>query len=400
MGLALGGAIALLAAGCSGGRSPIPSSAGSGSEASTTTAPSTGPSPATSGAPTSDLNEVALKLTQIASLESAIAMSIRPDDEALYVAEREGVVVALRGGQPETVLDIRDQVTAGGEQGLLGLAFSPDGAFLYVNYTNLQGDTRVDEFPFRDGHAVASEQRQVLLIDQPFSNHQGGNIVFGPDGFLYVGMGDGGSQGDPNGNGQNLGVLLAKMLRIDPARNGDQPYGVPADNPFVGIAGAQPEVWDYGLRNPWRWSFDRQTGDLWIADVGGSEREEIDFEPAGSGGNNYGWNLVEGTVVHGDSAPPDAVPPVFEYVTGQDGTCAITGGYVYRGSAIPGLAGAYLYSDFCGGDIRAFRLEAGKPRGETSLGIRSDSLASFGQDRAGELYVLCLCGDVFRIDPA
>src|SRR6266508_2591209 len=231
MGLALGGAIALLAAGCSGGRSPIASSAGPWSDASTTTAPSTGPSPATSGAPTSALHEVALKLTPIASLESAIAMSIRPDDEALYVAEREGVVVALRGGQPETVLDIRDQVTAGGEQGLLGLAFSPDGAFLYVNYTNLQGDTRVDEFPFRDGHAVASEQRQVLLIDQPFSNHQGGNIVFGPDGFLYVGMGDGGSQGDPNGNGQNLGVLLAKMLRIDPARNGDQPYGVPADNP-------------------------------------------------------------------------------------------------------------------------------------------------------------------------
>ena len=354
-----------------------------------------------SPAPGVDLADVGVKLTPVVKLESAIAMAQRDGDDALYIAGREGRVNAVRRGEPEVVLDISDRVTAGGEQGLLGITFSPDGRFLYVDYTDLEGDTQIDEFAMGVERADASTGRHVLTIDQPFGNHNGGNVVFGPDGFLYIGMGDGGSQGDPNGNGQNLKALLAKILRIDPVRQGEAPYSVPADNPFVGRDDARPEVWDYGMRNPWRWSFDRETEDLWIGDVGGGDREEVDFEPAGSGGGrNYGWNLMEGTFQHADTVPQDLVPPVFEYQTGGGGTCAITGGYVYRGTAIPDLVGAYLYSDFCVGDIRAFRLEAGKAVGETSLGIQSGALASFGQDQDGELYVLCLCGDVFRIDPA
>ena len=253
-----------------------------------------------------------------------------------------------------------------------------------------------------DGNrADQGSARRVLLIDQPYSNHNGGNLVFGRDGYLYIGMGDGGSQGDPNGNGQNLGVLLAKLLRIDPRPSGGRPYGIPPDNPFVSRSGARPEVWAYGLRNPWRWEFDRQTGDLWIGDVGGGDREEVDFQPAGSkGGQNYGWNLTEGTVVHADQPPSDWVRPVFEYPTHSDGTCAIVGGFVYRGTAIPDLVGAYLYSDNCNGTINAFVRRDGKILQGRSLGVDGGSVASFGQDLDGELYVLSLSGPVYRVVPA
>jgi glucose/arabinose dehydrogenase len=213
-------------------------------------------------------------------------------------------------------------------------------------------------------------------------------------------MGDGGSQGDPNGNGQNLGVLLAKMLRIDPRPSGGNPYGIPSDNPFVDRMGARPEVWAYGLRNPWRWEFDRETGDLWIGDVGGSDFEEVDFQAADSkGGQNYGWNLTEGTEVHGDQPPANWVRPVFEYSTHTDGTCAIVGGFVYRGTAIPYLVGAYLYSDNCNGTINAFVLREGKVTKRRSLGIDGGVPASFGQDQDGELYVLSLAGSVYKIVP-
>jgi glucose/arabinose dehydrogenase len=394
--------VAVMAAACSSGDGPFVAPTGS-----PTIIPTTPRSPTPAGTPTTtptavpDLRDVNVRLVSVVTLESAVAMAIRAGDDALYVAEVEGRVVALRGGRPEEILDISGDVSAGGERGLLGIAFSPDGEFLYVNYTDLNGDTRVEEFPFRNGRADRGGRRAVLSVDQPFSNHNGGNLFFGPDGFLYIGLGDGGSQGDPHGNGQNLGALLAKMLRIDPRRQGDAPYGIPEDNPFVGRRGARGEVWAYGLRNPWRYSFDRETGDLWIADVGGNEREEVDLEPAGSdGGRNYGWNLMEGTVRHTENLPDGLVRPVFEYTTHEGGTCAITGGYVYRGSAIPGLVGAYLYSDFCVGEIRALRLEGRTVRREASLGIGADSLASFGEDQNGELYVLSLAGEVFRIEPA
>jgi glucose/arabinose dehydrogenase len=325
-------------------------------------------------------------------------MAVRSGDTALYVAEKEGRVMAIREGRVDSqpVLDLSGEVSSGSEQGLLGLAFSPDGRFLYVNYTDVDGDTNVVEYGMSGGRARGA--RRLLRIDQPFSNHNGGNLVFGPDGYLYIGMGDGGSQGDPMQNGQNLDALLAKMLRIVPRPSGGRPYGIPPDNPFIDRPEARPEVWAYGLRNPWRYTFDRETGDMWIGDVGGSEREEIDIERAGAqGGRNYGWSLMEGTVRLSENLPSPLVEPVFEYETGSGGTCAIVGGYVYRGAAIPALHGAYLFSDYCAGQIRALREQSGKVLQHRALGVEVDGLASFGEDQDGELYVLSLGGEVYKI---
>jgi len=329
-------------------------------------------------------------------------MAVRAGDSALYVAEQGGRVMAIRGGHvdPTPVLDVSGRISSGGERGLLGLTFSPDGRFVYVNYTDHNGDTNVVEYRMSGNRADAGSARRVLLIHQPFPNHNGGNVVFGPDGYLYIGMGDGGSQGDPLHNGQSLAVLLAKMLRIDPRPSGGKPYGIPPDNPFVGRGGARPEIWAYGLRNPWRFEFDRQTGDLWIGDVGGSLREEVDFQPGNSkGGQNYGWSLMEGTVPHSDNLPPGMTRPVFQYVTHSAGTCAIVGGFVYRGSAIAHLAGAYLYSDDCNGTVNALVLRTGKVVQRRSLGISAQSVSSFGQGGSGELYVLTLGGPVYEIVP-
>ena len=363
-----------------------------------TASPETSPPAETASPERPALSEVRLALDRVATLGAPLAMAVRAGDDSLYFAEQHGLVTAVPpGGDPETILDLSGQITSGGERGLLGLAFSPDGGFLYVNFTDANGDTRVVEYRSAGGRPDPGTARELLRIDQPFSNHNGGNVAFGPDGHLYIGMGDGGGQGDPQGNGQDLGALLAKMLRIDPRPGGGRPYGIPADNPFVNRGGARPEIWAYGLRNPWRWSFDRETGDLWIGDVGGSAEEEIDFQPAGSGGGeNYGWSRVEGTVEHADP-PPEAVGPVLTYPTGEGGTCAVTGGYVYRGSAIPDLEGAYLYADFCGGAVRALRLEGGRVVDRADTGLHVDLLASFGEDHDGELYVLSLRGDVFRI---
>jgi glucose/arabinose dehydrogenase len=355
-------------------------------------------SPSPTAEPGGDLSNVHIELSRIATLDQPLAMAVRTGDDALYVAEKGGVIVAIRNGNvdPTPVLDISGDVSGGGEQGLLGLAFSPDGAFLYVNYTDTGGDTQVVEYAFGDSGAVKGSRRPVLSIHQPFSNHNGGNLVFGPDGFLYIGMGDGGSQGDPNRNGQNLGVLLAKMLRIDPRPFQGAPYSVPSDNPFVGRAGARPEIWAYGVRNPWRFSFDRETGDLWIGDVGGSDREEVDFQPAGQGGQNYGWNLMEGTLPRSDNLPAGMTLPIYDY-DHSDGRCVVTGGYVYRGSAIPALYGAYLFVDFCQGQLMGLREVGGVRKQVLALGPSVDEVASFGQDQNGELYMLSLAGDVFRI---
>jgi glucose/arabinose dehydrogenase len=336
-------------------------------------------------------------------VDGALAMALRPNDQALYVASKWGRVVAIRSDRVDArpVLDLSAQISTGGEQGLLGLALSPDGGFMYVNYTDRNGDTNIVEYRMAGGRADPGSARRVLFIEQPFPNHNGGNLVFGPDGFLYIGMGDGGSQGDPMGNGQNLGVLLAKMLRINPRPLGEKPYQIPKDNPFVDRRGARPEIWAYGLRNPWRYEFDRETRDLWIGDVGGSDKEEVDVQPADSkGGQNYGWSLVEGTVPHSDSLPAGLVRPVFEYDTHSEGTCAIVGGFVYRGSAIPNFGGAYLYSDNCNGDIKAIVVRNRKVVQRGSLGISGQSVASFGQDQDGELYVLTLAGPVYKIVPA
>jgi glucose/arabinose dehydrogenase len=358
-----------------------------------TAAPS-GPSTPTPGPVPTEVG-----LVRVARLEEPLALAQRPGDPALYVAQRTGQVVAIRDGdEPITALDLSGEVSDGTEQGLLGLAFSPDGRFLYVNFTDAGGDTQVVEHAMRaDGSVARGSRRRVLTVDQPYSNHNGGGLAFGPDGYLYVGLGDGGSGGDPDDRAQDLGELLGKMLRIDPRPGPGTPYTVPSDNPFVGGNG-RPEIWAYGFRNPWRYSFDRETGDLWIADVGQFSREEIDFQPAASsGGENYGWDGYEGTLPYEEPLPANSVPPVYDY--GRDLGSTVIGGYVYRGSAIPGLRGAYLFGDLENPAIRML-VPSGDRYRHRPLGVGVESLSSFGEDLAGELYLLSLLGPVFRLVPA
>ena len=390
-------AIGLLAGACTVGE-------GDGRPAATTSSPTTSSSPSATGPkPTADpsgsLADARVRLERVAVLDQPVALALRPDDPALYVAERPGRVIALRdGADPEVVLDLADRVSLGSEQGLLGIAFSPDGGFLYVDITDVGGDTRILEFRVEDEGIDPSSEREVLRVDQPYSNHNGGNLAFGPDGYLYVALGDGGSAGDPEGRAQSVSTLLGKLLRISPRPSDGEPYGIPPDNPFVGREGARPEIWAYGLRNPWRFSFDRETGDLWIGDVGQASWEEIDVEPAGSaGGLNYGWDVREGThPFESGSTDPEMVVPVFEYP--HDGsTCAVTGGYVYRGEDIAALAGAYVFADYCSGRLEAFVLRDGVARAHRELGPVVEGLASFGQDALGELYALSLSGSVYRL---
>jgi glucose/arabinose dehydrogenase len=345
------------------------------------------------------LSAARIRLEPVATLDQPVALAVRTGDPTLYVAERTGRVVAIRGGQvaAEPVLDLSGAVSLGGEQGLLGLAFSPDGRFVYVNYTDVSGDTRVVEYRMGADRADPRSGRQVLFVDQPFGNHNGGNLAFGPDGDLYIGLGDGGGAGDPNGNAQSLGSLLGKMLRIDPRPDGSAPYTIPADNPFVGRSGVRPEIWAYGLRNPWRYAFDRETGDLWIADVGQNAWEEIDRHPTGApAGENYGWSLVEGSHRFSGDAPAGAVAPVYEY-SQAGGGCTVIGGVVYRGGDIPGLEGAYLFADLCLGAIEAIRLGVGGCVEHAVLGPTVPQVSSFGEDAAGRAYVLSLGGSVYRI---
>jgi glucose/arabinose dehydrogenase len=333
---------------------------------------------------------------RVASVQQPVALAIRTEDDNLYVAQKTGQVVAVRPGgfvgQP--VLDLSAQVSQGFEQGLLGLAFSPDGAFLYVNYTDVDGDTHVTEFSVADNGIDPGTERDVLVIDQPFPNHNGGQLTFGPDGFLYVGLGDGGSAGDPMDNAQNLDSLLGKILRIDPRPTDGTPYGIPTNNPFVGDEGARPEVWAYGLRNPWRFSFDRLNGDLWIADVGQDRIEEIDVQRTAIGGQNYGWDGYEGTLVYEEPLPDDVEEPVHEY--GPELGSSVIGGFVYRGSQIPALQGAYVFGDFYNPDLRALVPAEGGFQ-EEPLGLTVPSLSAFGEDAAGELYALSLSGQVYRL---
>ena len=359
------------------------------------TSPSSSPA---SDPPTGpDLAAVRIRLDRVATLEQPLAMAFRSGDPALYVAQKTGQVMAIRGVtvDPDPIVDLSDRVSLGGEQGLLGLAFSPNGRFLYVNYTDLNGHTHVTEFEMEERTAVASSERDVLVVEQPATNHNGGNLVFGPDGYLYVGLGDGGSGASENA--QSTSTLLGKMLRIDPRPAGGLPYGIPPDNPFVDRSGVRPEIWALGLRNPWRYSFDRETGHLWIGDVGQSGWEEIDRQPATSaGGENYGWDVFEGNQRISDGEVAGAVAPVFEYAHAERG-CTVIGGYVYRGRSIPNLRGAYVFGDLCFGELEALGLQGGRVIGHRMLGPAVENLVSFGEDRRGELYALGLGGTVYRL---
>ena len=370
--------------------------------------PAAGGTTASVAPPNPTLASTTLVLTPIASVEAPTAITARTGDTSLYVAERIGRVRRLlRSGNEfaldsSPVIDLSNDVRAGGEQGLLGLAFSADGTRLYFAFTNKGADQQVDEVTL-DGDRVVDGSRRTLLVVPDFApNHNGGGLVVGPDGFLYYTMGDGGGGGDPQDTGQNPDDLLGSILRIDPARPSDgKPYGIPPDNPFVDGGGA-PEVWAYGLRNPWRMSFDRKTKDVWIGDVGQNAVEEIDFQPAGSpAGANFGWSAVEGTQPFNADGPPiDAVAPIYEY-DHSGGRCSVTGGVVYRGRAIPSLDGTYLFGDNCEGAIQGLTRASDGTVEVTDLQMQVGGLASFGEDNDGEVYVVGVVdGSVSRIDAA
>lgn len=343
-----------------------------------------------------------ISLTQVATgFNSPVAITNAGDGSGrLFVVEQGGAIRILRNGvvEPQPFLDISSLITPGGEQGLLGLAFPPSYAVrqsFYVNYINRTGIGNTVIARFAAGsdpnRADPASRQELLMIAQPFANHNGGQLAFGPDGLLYIGSGDGGSAGDPLNNGQNTVSLLGKILRLD-VLSGPAP-AIPAGNPFGN------EVWAYGLRNPWRFSFDRQNGDLYVADVGQGQREEINFQSAGSGaGANYGWNIMEGSLCFlapGLCSSAGLTLPVAEY-DHTLGNCSVTGGYVYRGS-VPALRGTYLYGDFCSGMIWGLRHNGTV---WTSLMLLDSPLliSTFGEDEAGELYVADYgTGAIYRI---
>jgi glucose/arabinose dehydrogenase len=308
----------------------------------------------------------------------------------LYVVEQAGRIRYLVGGRiAGTFLDIRSRVANGGERGLLSVAFSPDYARdhrFYVDYTDRNGDTRVVEFRSRGGRALLGSARQLLFVKQPYPNHNGGQLQFGPDGLLYVGMGDGGAGGDPQNRAQNLHERLGKLLRIDPRARS-----------------ARWEAIGYGLRNPWRFSFDRATGDLYIGDVGQSNWEEVDFRPRSKLDvlANYGWRVFEGRARFAPGAPTAAgelVPPISVYSHKQG--CSITGGYVYRGHGVPAAVGRYYFGDFCSGRVYSLRVERGRATALRQESARIAELSSFGEDGNGELYATSLNGRIYRLLPA
>ena len=362
--------------------------------------------PVASGTPSGTPGLQPLRLVPVASgFDLPLFVTFAPGDPSrLFVVEQGGLIRVVRDGAllATPFVDLANRISCCGERGLLGLAFHPDyadnGRF-FVNYTNVDGDTEVVELARSGDPDVASPEtvRTFFVVEQPFANHNGGMLAFGPDGYLYVGLGDGGAGGDPQDNAQSLDTKLGKLLRMDVDAYPEPPPG--------NLAGGDPDLWAFGLRNPWRFSFDRATRDLYIADVGQNALEEINVAPAGQGGLNYGWRIMEGSQCFQPETGCDMdglTLPVVEY--GRDVGCSVTGGYVYRGDALPGLEGRYLYGDFCSNRVFSFRWEAGAVRDDVELTTELDpdgqiqGLTSFGEDAAGELYVVSRSGSVFRIE--
>lgn len=356
--------------------------------------------------PEASLSPVAISLEPVVSgLIGPVGITNAGDGSGrLFINEQSGRIRVIEADgtlRPADFVDLSGRILAGGERGLLGVAFHPDFAAngrLFVHYSRAaDGATVISELTASPDHesAQAASERILLTHDQPFANHNGGQIAFGPDGYLYIGLGDGGSQGDPSGNGQSLQTWLAKLLRIDvdapPLAN--RQYAIPDSNPYAagGVApdAGLPEIWAYGLRNPWRFSFDRGTGNLYIGDVGGGTREEIDRQPADSaGGENYGWNIFEGTHCSGGCDSITPVAPVAEYAH-NDG-CSVTGGYVYRGTVQPTMQGTYLFGDYCSGTIWTLPAAGGViPQRLADTDLR---ITSFGEGEDGEIYLVDLGG--------
>jgi glucose/arabinose dehydrogenase len=349
------------------------------------------------------LDSLTLRLQTVASgFASPVYLTSPPGDARLFVVEQPGRIRIIRNGQvlSRPFLDITARVGSGGERGLLGLAFHPDYAsngFFFVNFTDRNGDTRVERFRVsaNPDSADAATARLIIGQAQPFANHNGGEIMFGPDGRLYIGLGDGGSGGDPQNNGQNRNTLLGKILRIDV--NGAEPYVIPPDNPFAGQASARGEIWAWGLRNPWRFAFDRVAGMMYIADVGQNAYEEINVAPAAQGGLNYGWRIMEARHCYdaGSCNMGGLTQPVLEY--GHGDGCSVTGGFVYRGTRMPDVVGHYFYSDYCSGWVRSFRWANGNVTQQRDWALDAGSVLSFGEDAGGELYLLTAAGTVLHL---
>jgi glucose/arabinose dehydrogenase len=364
-----------------------------------------------------DARRVALGLQLVRSGFSSpvLVTSARDGTGRLFVVEQTGRIKVIDGSNVSIFLDLRSLISTGGERGLLGLAFHPNFAthpFVYVNYTDKSGNTQIRRYTASGNVASPSSAFHIVSIGQPYSNHNGGNLAFGPDGYLYIGMGDGGSAGDPQNRAQNINSLLGKMLRIDVDHtSGSVHYRSPSTNPYVGRSGLD-QIWQRGLRNPWRWSFDRLTGALWVADVGQARYEEVNRltrngNPGPGRGANYGWPAQEGRACYRPSSgcsTSGKVQPVVVYphATSAADNCAVTGGFVYRGSAYPVLQGGYIYGDFCSG--RMWMISATTASPATAVQVWSTSarpaisISSFGEDDAGELYVCDLSGGaVYRI---
>ena len=370
---------------------PLPTSAPRATAAAPMAA---SPTPAPPGA---SLDQIDIALERVTDqLQRPVYATHAGDGSGrLFVVEKAGTIRVVRNGVPEptSFLDITDRVgSSGSEQGLLSVAFHPQFAQngrLFVDYTDRNGNTVIARFSAAGDHADPASETVLLQIDQPYANHNGGLVKFGPDGYLYIGMGDGGSGGDPHGNGQNPHALLGKMLRIDV--DGAAPYAIPIDNPWPNGGDGAAEVWATGLRNPWRFSFDRATGDLFIADVGQNAYEEIDVLPANTGaGTNFGWNTLEATHCYDNPTcdPAKATLPVGEY--GHDRGCSVTGGYVYRGAAFPALDGTYLFGDYCSGRVWGMRQNAQGGWQQRELLESKLGISSFGEDEQGEIYITSL----------
>lgn len=353
-----------------------------------------------------DLDAVAITIEEVVVLDEPIDAVVAANGE-WWIAQRDGTILEVDPESGEigaTILDIGANTRATGERGLLGIATDATG--LYANYTDLAGTTHIGGWPLDDaGRPITDQGRSLLVIEQPFSNHNGGALEISPaDGHLYIGVGDGGSGGDPLGSGQDTATLLGAILRIDPTLDGDKPYAIPADNPFADGTGAA-EIFAFGVRNPWRISFDPATNDLWIADVGQNEVEEITLLLSANQnglGANLGWNLREGTRQYSGDKPTGNVDPVFEYPhSGSPSGCSISGGHVYRGTAVPDLTGSFVFGDYCTSRIWAISTEGGVVRfRDLDLAVPGLALVGFARDPNGELVALSLNGPVSRLIPA